>query len=101
MEQWPKAEVLDALTRPLAPRRDTLTPVDGWLNETEETLTLLVEVRREGQEDEQPERWRVTLPAGEEWTQMLAHLPTLRVVYRALVEEWWDTREHESISAAM
>lgn len=88
-----KQEVLGALGRNLGRRRESLLPEDVRLEESGDELrlvvTLLVDQEVEGVPDRQ--RWEVAFPASREEMDELTHLETFRIIYRALIEEWWDT----------
>jgi hypothetical protein len=85
---FPKAEVLEALARPLAPRSESLTPEDVWVDGNR----LLMRIRVDQVVEDEPatQTWSVAFDVGDR-DLALTHLDTLRIIFRALIEEWWDT----------
>jgi hypothetical protein len=95
----PQQEALAALAQNLGPRAETLTPVDMWLDGPERLRVL---IRVNTSTSAAPQIWLVDLPVEpDEWQELATHLPTFRVIYRALIEEWWDTRAGDASSAGM
>jgi hypothetical protein len=93
-----KCEVLRALSTPIVDTGYDFDPLDVWM--ASET-GLGVRVRVNDRRRHVQETWEVTLPVEPEEWPTLTHWPTLHLIYRVLLEDWWATKEREEYTRSM